>query len=81
MGDAASFDAAAFGLSYNEAALMDPQQRLLLEAAAEALWTGGDARAHRPDLGVYVGIAASDYGSLVKAATAPGECMQCSGWI
>lgn len=64
---------------------MDPQQRLLLETAAEVLllassgnssssgertplqqqpWWGG--------VGAYIGIASSDYGSLVKAHAVPG---------
>ena len=71
-----AFDAAAFGLPAPEAALMDPQQRLLLEAAAEALWAGaggaGGLAAAGGALGVYVGIASSDYGSVVKAHTAAG---------
>jgi hypothetical protein len=65
------FDAPAFGLSGAEAALMDPQQRLLLEAAAEALQqsAGGAGDARRA---VFVGVASSDYGGLVKAHTRPG---------
>jgi len=70
--DVAAFDGAAFGVSDTEAALMDPQQRLLLTATAQALgaWSPGPGG---PGAGVYLGIASSDYGSLVKAHTAaPG---------
>jgi acyl transferase domain-containing protein len=69
-----AFDAAAFGVSPPEAALMDPQQRLLLEAAAQLLQsaTSIPGLLLGPNLGVYIGVAASDYGSLVKAATRPG---------
>lgn len=62
---------------------MDPQQRLLLETTAEVLLTasrGGGAEP-RPlqqqpwwgGVGAYVGIASSDYGSLVKAHAPAGE--------
>jgi acyl carrier protein len=71
-----AFDAAAFGVSAPEAALMDPQQRLLLEAAAEVLLSAGGGLAGAGGaapgaaagaaLGAYVGIASSDYGSVVK---------------
>jgi acyl transferase domain-containing protein len=73
-----AFDATAFGVSAPEAALMDPQQRLLLEAAAELLSPpplaadASSSPALSSALGVYVGIASSDYVSLVKAATSAG---------
>ena len=76
------FDAAAFGISQAEAALMDPQQRLLMEGLHEALVgsassPGGSSSsngARGRGMGVYVGVAASDYGSLVKAhGTAAGQ--------
>lgn len=68
----------AFGISEAEAVLLDPQQRLLLECAATALSSGsGPLPQHMPassaaPLGVYVGVASSDYGSLVKSHTTAG---------
>ncbi|KAI8473970.1 MAG: hypothetical protein J3K34DRAFT_383389, partial [Monoraphidium minutum] len=73
----AAFDAPAFGLSAAEAALVDPQQRLLLETAAELLLpapygtTNGAAPRAGGDLGVYIGIASSDYASVVKSCGPP----------
>ncbi|WP_194916637.1 beta-ketoacyl synthase N-terminal-like domain-containing protein [Catenulispora rubra] len=63
LADIAGFDAEFFGLSGREARLMDPQQRLLLETAWEALERGGLAarRSDRLDVGVYLGIMASEY--------------------
>ncbi|MEM6926784.1 MAG: polyketide synthase, partial [Myxococcota bacterium] len=57
------FDASAFSMSPVQAAETDPQQRLMLEVALEAL---EDARLGPPDLqahdvGVYIGIGASEY--------------------
>jgi acyl transferase domain-containing protein len=69
--DLSRVDAALLGLSALEAQLMDPQQRLLMETTAELVLAG----AHRglgSGLGVYVGIASSDYGTLVKQHTAAG---------
>ncbi|MGC5664602.1 beta-ketoacyl synthase N-terminal-like domain-containing protein [Micromonospora sp. WMMD723] len=61
--DVAGFDAEFFGISQREASLLDPQQRMLLEAAWEALERAGIAvrRADRLDVGVYLGIMASEY--------------------
>jgi acyl transferase domain-containing protein len=67
-----SVDAALLGLSALEAQLMDPQQRLLMETTAE-LVLAGSHRNLGSSLGVYVGIASSDYGTLVKQHTAAGE--------
>ena len=56
-----------FGISGAEAASMDPQQRLLLEVGWEALEDAG----HAPDsfsdraLGIFVGMANSDYGRML----------------
>ena len=63
LADIAGFDAEFFGLSGREARLMDPQQRLLMEVAWEALERGGLAarRQDRLDVGVYLGIMASEY--------------------
>ena len=57
------FDAAAFSLSSTEAVLVDPQQKLLLRLVGDGvLRYGGVAN---PVCGVFVGLASSDYGSLV----------------
>ena len=63
------FDAEFFGISGTEAASMDPQQRLVLETGWQALEDAGVA----PDevagrsLGIFVGIANSDYGRMLLA--------------
>jgi acyl transferase domain-containing protein len=66
----ALFDTQMFGISAAEACVMDPQQRLLVETTADVLL---EHRQVGQRLGVYVGIASSDYGSLVKGHTGAGE--------
>lgn len=70
LGGAEMFDAALLGVSAVEAVLMDPQQRMLLESAAEAVSAAG-AGGLTAGMGVYVGVAASDYGSLAARFAAP----------
>ena len=68
--DADLFDAACFGISHAEAVLMDPQQRLLLQAVGQAnMAVAQQATAKPMQQGMYVGIAASDYASLIKQHT------------
>jgi acyl transferase domain-containing protein/acyl carrier protein len=66
IGDAAGFDAPAFGLSPREAAEMDPQQRVLLEVAAEAFedagWPG--ERLAGRHVAVFIGGSSTDYAEL-----------------
>jgi acyl transferase domain-containing protein/ubiquinone/menaquinone biosynthesis C-methylase UbiE/acyl carrier protein len=61
------FEPEFFGISGAEAASMDPQQRLLLEVGWEALEDAGhapDRFAERP-LGIFLGMANSDYGRML----------------
>lgn len=56
---------------------MDPQQRLLLETASEALQAASvnnssSLQAFSNRLGAYMGVASSDYGTLVKEFTQAG---------
>ena len=74
-----------FGIPEPEALLLDPQQRLVLETVYEALHLGGTSKcpggslsvAPEPPVGVYIGAASSDYGSIVARnhqppSSAPG---------
>ncbi|WP_309891777.1 SDR family NAD(P)-dependent oxidoreductase [Archangium sp.] len=63
------FDAEFFGITPREAAQLDPQQRLLLEVSWEALENAlqpADRLVQHP-VGVFVGIASSDYQHHVLA--------------
>ncbi|MBX9792102.1 MAG: SDR family NAD(P)-dependent oxidoreductase [Pirellulales bacterium] len=66
LNDVAGFDAALFGLSPHEARRIDPQQRLFLECAWETLERAGyaPARLADPRVGVFAGVAPSDYARL-----------------
>jgi myxalamid-type polyketide synthase MxaB len=73
--DIDKFSPAFFGISPREAASMDPQQRLLLEISWQALENAGAApeRLVNRQVGVFVGIGATDYSEL--------EVMQGTGAI
>ncbi|WP_030544299.1 type I polyketide synthase [Streptomyces albus] len=68
LSDIAHFDADFFGISQREAKLLDPQQRMLLETAWEAMERAGIAvrRSDRLDVGVYLGMMASEYGERLE---------------
>ncbi|MES2638493.1 MAG: amino acid adenylation domain-containing protein [Myxococcota bacterium] len=75
LADVATFDAARFGISADEAAAMDPQQRLFLTVAAEALERAGGAGARegagaQDRVGVYVGAGQQAYLETVLDALA-----------
>ncbi|MEM9214080.1 MAG: amino acid adenylation domain-containing protein [Cyanobacteria bacterium P01_F01_bin.150] len=64
-----TFDSPFFGISPHEARLMDPQQRFLLKAVWEAVENAGlqMSALAGTKTGVFVGIANTDYGDLLKA--------------
>ena len=67
--DADLFDNKCFSISPAESAAMDPQQRMLLEAGYEALHASslGKVELMGSLTGVFVGIAAMDFGEVIKS--------------
>src|SRR5579872_812425 len=64
--DIDQFSPAFFGIAPREAASVDPQQRLLLEVSWQALENAGapPQRLSSRQVGVFIGIGATDYGEL-----------------
>jgi amino acid adenylation domain-containing protein len=64
-----AFDAPFFGISPHEARLMDPQQRFFLQAVWKAVENAGlqMSALSGTKTGVFVGVANTDYGDLLKA--------------
>jgi hypothetical protein len=71
------FDAAAFGLSPQEALSMDPQHRLLLESASELMVASRGQQQHSgspgtTSVGVFMGISWTEYYRLAEMHAGPG---------
>ncbi|GMU03302.1 hypothetical protein KH5H1_74240 [Corallococcus caeni] len=71
--DVDRFDALFFGISPKEAEVMDPQQRLFLETAWKAIEDSGHRTAELwgSRTGVFVGMAATDYPSVLARQGSP----------
>ncbi|RKI20291.1 SDR family NAD(P)-dependent oxidoreductase [Corallococcus sp. AB030] len=75
------FDAEFFGISAREADFMDPQQRVFLRT----LWQGVEDAGYRMSdwwgarVGLFVGVATSDYTELLRARNAPIDGLTSTG--
>ncbi|WP_429501189.1 SDR family NAD(P)-dependent oxidoreductase (plasmid) [Robbsia andropogonis] len=74
------FDAAFFNISPAEAQLMDPQHRIFLETAWSAVEHAGYRASRLPaSTGVYVGVSATDYATLLTANGVPTDSYTATG--
>ena len=75
------FDNHFFSISDREAARMDPQQRILLELAWEAMEDAGlpPSTLRGAKVGVFVGIAVSEYGMLLSRDLEQADAYVSSG--
>ena len=75
------FDNHFFGISDREAVRIDPQQRILLELGWEALEDAGlpPAKLRGANVGVFMGIALSDYGMMLSCDVAQTDAHSATG--
>eukprot|EP00873_Tetraselmis_striata_P016306 jgi/Tetstr1/436570/TSEL_025367.t2 len=73
--DSTQFDAKLFSLSDAEASLIDPQQRMLTETTFDAVMaqfgTASGISGAQQRYGIYIGIFAAEYATVVHAAKLP----------
>ncbi|GAA0893936.1 hypothetical protein GCM10009122_36160 [Fulvivirga kasyanovii] len=76
-----AFDAPFFSISPAEARYMDPQQRLLLQSVWKAIEDAGYKASEwaGKDVGVFVGVATSDYDHMLRADCKEGDFQATTG--
>ncbi len=81
MKSADTFDAAFFNISPREAQLMDPQQRILLQTVWKCIEDAGykASDVSGTKMGLFVGVATSDYGDLLQMLGVAVEAYSSTG--